>query len=219
MVIAFGDTARPLGATRNLVKASRGTVRSVIRELAKIKPTSRTNLHPFGQLRGSTNIHGAFRLAFQATTSRELKSPAYVRRAGLERGCDTIFLLSDGKPTKDDFAADDRSSGGTVIVNPETGEKGPGGGTASFRGPYVRTRYLLEDVARMNLFRKAEIHTVAMASADAPLMRGLAEQGLGDYSPIGLRAPGGRVGRWWTIGPFPAHATRHCFERVMFARL
>jgi len=203
MVVAFGDTARPLGATKNLVKASRGAVRSVIRELGKIKPTSRTDLHPLGQLRGATNIHGAFRLAFRATASRDLKSPTYVSVAGLERGCDTIFLLSDGKPTKDDFAANDRSSGGTVILNPETGEKGPGGGTASFRGPYVRTRYLLEDVARMNLFRKAEIHSVAMASADAKLMRGLADQGLGTYRPIGLRAAGGRVGRWWTVGPFP----------------
>ena len=206
MVIGFGSRARALGATKNLVKASRGAVHAAIRELARMRASSKTKLHPHGQLRGSTNVHGAFLLAYRATRGKPLKVPAYVRAGGLANGCDTVFLLSDGKPTTDNFAANDRHRGGRVTVNSETGEtkETTGGGTASFSGPFRRTRHLLDDVQRMNLLRHAEIHTVAMGGADVSLMRGLAERGLGRYRAIGLRANGGRIARWWAVRGLPA---------------
>ena len=56
----------------------------------------------------------------------------------------------------------------------------------------------------MNLFRKAEIHTVAMGEADNDLMRRLAEIGLGRYRSIGFLGRAGRVNAWWIVGPYPA---------------
>jgi len=202
-VIGFGDKAAPLKATRGLVRATRGSVKSAIRELQGMRAFGKDKLHPHGQLRGKTNIHSAFVHAFRATKGkRGLGALEFISTAGLIDGCDTIFLLSDGEPTTDNFAANDRFSGGRVTVNAETGEtKASGAGSASYRGPYARRRYLVEDVRRMNLFRKAEIHCIGMAGADPRLLRDLAEIGLGRYRAVGVRAKGGRVNRWWLMRP------------------
>jgi hypothetical protein len=204
-VIGFGDHARSFKSTKGLVKVTRGSVGTTIRELNKIKATSKTKLHPHGQLWGATNIHGAFLLAFNKTSAKNLDDPSFVQAKGLTKGCDTIFLLSDGKPTKDNFQTSDEFKGGRLTVNSETGEtKASSAGSALFNGPYIRWEYLLDDVRRMNLFRKAEIHTVAMGSADEKLMRGLADAGLGRYRSVGVRAKGGRIAHWMVAKPFPA---------------
>ena len=206
-VIGFGDHARYIKSTKGLVKATRGSVGNTIRELNRIKPTAQTKLHPHGRLWGGTNIHGAFLAAFALTTGKRLKDPAFIQAKGLDAGCDTIFLLSDGKPTKDNYETQDEFKGGRLTVNRETGEtKESSAGSAMFNGPYIRTEFLLADVRRMNLFRKAEIHTVAMGDADGKLMRGLAEDGLGEYESVGVRAKGGRIRRWMVAAPFPLAA-------------
>ena len=189
-VIGFGDDAQPLRATKGLVKATSGNVKAIIRELAGMRAWGKDKLHPLGQLRGKTNIHAAFRHAFGAAKGkRGVGKLAFVEPAGLTDGCDTIFLLSDGKPTTDDFSASDHFSGGRITVNPETGETvDSAGGSALWFGPYRRRQYLVEDVQRMNLFRKAEIHCIGMAGADVRLLRDLAKLGLGRYRAVGARA-------------------------------
>ncbi|MEM8885163.1 MAG: VWA domain-containing protein [Planctomycetota bacterium] len=203
-VIGFGDAAVPLKSGRSLQKAQRGSVRAAMRDIEKIKPFGRDKQHPHGQLRGGTNIHGALRQAFRLTTKRALGEPAFVQGAGRAQGADTIFLLSDGNPTKDDYEAPDAFAGGQVRVNRETGETAQrAAGSALYNGPYVQTRYLREDARRMNLFRKAEIHTIGLGSASETLMRGLSEDSLGRFMSVGARAPDGRLRNWWVIGPFP----------------
>ena len=204
-VIGFGDEAVALKSGRKLAPATRGNVKAAIREIGKFSPWGKDGLHPHGQLRGSTNIHGAFRLAFRVTSGRALRDPTFIEPEGWKKGCDTIFLLSDGRPTTDDFAANDEHKGGKVTVNPETGEtKDSGGGSASFRGPYARSNYLAQDVERMNLFRKAEIHAIAMGSADRVLMRRLARSSLGVHRDVGVRPKGGHLRAWRVVGPFAA---------------
>jgi hypothetical protein len=206
-VVGFGDKAVSLKSGKKLQPATSGNVKAALREIGKISPWGKDKLHPHGQLRGATNIHAAFRVAFRVTTRSALKDPAFIDANGAKRGCDTVFLLSDGRPTSDDFAANDEYKGGKLTVNPETGEtKDAKGGSASFRGPYVRGNFLAQDVERMNVFRKAEIHAIALGSSDATLTRRLARSSLGGYRFFGKRARGGHLRYWRVVGPFDAAA-------------
>ena len=205
MVIGFGDRAEPFRATKQLEKASRGNVTAALRELADLAPGRATRSRPHGTLRGATNLHGALLRAFQATTRGALDAYEHVSEQGLSDGCDTVFVFGDGRPNEDDFAATDRFDGGRITTDTETGaSKEARAGSARYYGPYRAVGNLLEDVERMNLFRKAEIHTVAMGEADNDLMRRLAEIGLGRYRSIGFLGRAGHVNAWWIVGPYPA---------------
>lgn len=205
MVIGFGTQAETFRSTKKLVKASRGNVTAALRELAEIEPGRVARGRPHGTLRGATNLHGALLLAFRATTGKDVDEHEHVDAKALSTGCDTIFVFGDGRPNEDDFAATDRFDGGRITTDTETGrtaEAAPG--SARFYGPYRNVGNLLRDVRRMNLFRKAEIHTVAMGEADNALMRRLAEIGLGQYRSIGFLGREGRINAWWLMGPYPA---------------
>lgn len=205
MVIGFGTHAEPFRATKRLVKASRGNVVAARKELADIDPGPRARGRPHGTLRGATNLHGALLRAFQATTDKPLDHYEHVSEKGLTAGCDTIFVFGDGRPNEDDFAATDRFDGGRIVTDTESGKTAEGRpGSARFYGPYRNVGNLLQDVERMNLFRKAEIHTVAMGEADNALMRRLAEIGLGRYRSIGFLGRDGFVNAWWLMGAYPA---------------
>jgi hypothetical protein len=205
LVVIFGDQARTLKATKGLVPASRGTVKSAQKELDAIEARSATPKRPHGALLGDTNLHTALLRAFRATPRKFLDEEEDVDAAGLLKGCDTFFVFGDGKPTKDDFDAVDRFDGGKVTADRETGETTTrSAGSANYFGPYVRTRYLLDDVRRMNLFRKAEIHTVAIGEADTNLMRAMSREALGHYRSIGMLGRDGKINAWWLMGPFPA---------------
>ena len=205
VVVTFGDVARPLKSTKGLVKASRGVVKRVERELDGIKPGSATGKRPHGTLLGDTNLHTALLRAFRAAPRSFLDEEEDVDPSALLKGCDTLFVFGDGKPTKDDFDAVDRFDGGKITADRETGETTTkAAGSANYFGPYVARGHLLDDLRRMNLFRKAEIHTVAIGEADSGLMRRMAELGLGRYRSIGMLGREGRINAWWLLGPFPA---------------
>ncbi|MEN8149824.1 MAG: LamG-like jellyroll fold domain-containing protein [Planctomycetota bacterium] len=188
-IIGFGDEAEPFRSTKALVPASKGNVAKAIRELDRIeaKPDTTGKKRPHGVLRGTTNLHGALRKAFQLTSRGLVNENEHVAEATFRDGADTIFLLSDGKPTKDDFAANDMAVGGRTITDPETGASRPDNTrrTGSFFGPYRNPDHLVADVHRMNLFRKAEIHTISMGDADLFLMHRIAMLGLGRYRNLG----------------------------------
>jgi len=204
-IIGFGTRKVLLWSSRKFFTADAGNVKQAIRELEGIGFRKKDKLHPFGRLRGNTNIDGAFREAYAITTKKRLDNPTFVQKDGWKRGCDTIFLLSDGAPTWDDFGASDRYTGAEVTVNSETGATGKSqSSSAFFVGPSRRSRYLVEDITRMNLFRKAEIHTIAMGTADPDLMRRLARSGLGRFRAMGARAVRGRLRFFQVIGPFDA---------------
>lgn len=207
VVIAFGKEAEPLRSTKGLVKASRGNVNKVLRELDDIEAGRVTDRRPHGTLRGSTNLHGALLRAYRATFRGFENTLEHADPTLFEKGVDTLFIFSDGKPTDDDFDAQDRFDGGTVTTDREKGGTATrGAGSANYFGPYIRANNLLADVRRMNTFRKAEIHTVAMGEADSRLLRGLAELGLGGYQPIGILGRDGQVNAWWLMGPYAAPA-------------
>ena len=203
MIVGFGEKAVPFRSTKGLVKATRTHVAASVRELDSIKPGPRPADRAYGYLWGATNLHGALLRAFQVRGRKLVKRHEHV--AGFKDGADTIFVLSDGQPTEDDFAASDRFKGGTVTKDTETGEKGKSGaGSVRYFGPYRNRNNLLGDLARLNLFRKVEVHCIAMGEASSPLLRRMAGLGLGRYRSLGRLAREGYVDAWWLIGPFNA---------------
>ena len=203
VLIGFGKKARMLRSTKGLVKATRNTVAGSIRELRGIKPGKRPAGRAFGTLWGETNLHAAMLLAYRLRGRKVDKSPEHVRN--FRTGIDTMFILSDGAPTDDDYGAIDKFGGGTVTTDRETKEKAKrGAGSAFYMGPYRSTDSLLRELDRLNLFRKVEVHCIAMGEASSELLRRLAERGLGRYRSMGRLSTDGFVRGWWIIGPFDA---------------
>ena len=189
-VVLFGDEARCLDATPKLIRATPGAIRKVLAELNDIEPGPKTDRRPLGQLRGQTNLHAGFRKAFEVTTRGEVRGAEYVDPKGMIDGCDTIFVLSDGAPSWDDFGERDSRDPEDQAGDPETGRTFENVPTLLFQGPYargglidgpVRVPYelLVRDVRRMNMFRRAEIHCVGIGEANHQLLESLADIGLG----------------------------------------
>ena len=189
-VIWFGSEADFFKSTRGLVKASPGAIKNTISELSAIRAGPKGNDRPYGTLRGNTNIHGGLRRAFMLKGKALSKRRAYVDPQTFSGGCDTIFLLSDGAPSWDDWAATDSRDDGDQVGDPELGGRGNQEATSlSFPGPYANTRHLLEDVQRMNLFRQVEIHCVGIGEANRGLLAQISNTGLGRVRMIG-KGPG-----------------------------
>ncbi len=180
-VVGFGDHAATFRSTQEMTRATRGSVAAAVRELMEFEPGKVKEGSAHGTLRGATNLHGGLRLAFQLTRKGRLAENEHTDAEAFLSGADTIFLLSDGQPTNDDFAANDAFAGGAMTKNTETGEtmQDAPPGSASFYGPYRDAENLYRDVERMNLFRKVEFHCVALGDADGKLLRRLADLGLG----------------------------------------
>ncbi|MHC4974676.1 MAG: vWA domain-containing protein [Planctomycetota bacterium] len=207
MIVGFGEKAELFRSTKGLVKATRHHVAASVRELDGIRPGPRPPDRAYGTLWGATNLHGAVLKAFQVRGRKLVKRHAHV--GGFKDGADTIFVLSDGQPTEDDFAASDRFKGGKVTSDTETGDTKQGGaGSARYYGPYRNRNNLLGDLARLNLFRKVEVHCIAMGEASSALLRRMAGIGLGRYRSLGRVAREGRIDAWWIIGPFNARTQK-----------
>jgi hypothetical protein len=181
IVLLFGDEPQPLASTPKLVAANRRTIRAAIAELDKVEAGPPTERRPDGQLFGQTNLHAGIAAAFQVTRSGTTRRQEYVDPKGMLEGCDTIFVLSDGAPSWDDYAEKDARDPEDQAGDPETGAKYANVPTLIFQGPYARPPYdfLVADVRRMNLFRKAEIHCVGIGEANHDLLRQIATIGLG----------------------------------------
>lgn len=180
-VVLFGTDAKRLPSTTTLVVAKPAAVRKAIKDLDAMKPGPVVPGRPHGTLLGFTNMHGGLDLAFRLTGEGLGGVDPYVDPKMLADGADTIFLLSDGDPSTDDYRAVDRPDAGDVQADPETRaaqEKVP---DVTFYGPYVDLGgYLVDDVRRMNLFRNVEIHCVGIGEADMRLLRRIASVGLGE---------------------------------------
>lgn len=188
-VVWFGTDAGTLNATKGLVKATRANLDKAIKELDALVPGAPVpNVAPDGVLRGRTNLFGGLRRAFAVHGGGHASGPAYVEEKPLADGCDTIFLLSDGAPTADDFMVLDKDYGeGDVVQSIEYGGKAPRTQTLEYYGPYVFDPFLLDDVRRMNLFRRVRIHCIGLGEANATLLRGIADQGGGETFFVGQK--------------------------------
>ncbi len=194
-VILFGDVAEPLASTPGFVPVTPKTVRASIQALDDIAPRSTATdaLHPYGRLRGRTNLHGGLRRAFRAQEQGFVARGEHVDARLLEQGCDTVYLLSDGVPSWDDFAAIDVRDPEDQTGDPESRVPLPNTREIHYMGPYgwgtERGDLVAADVRRMNLFRNAEIHVVAIGEADAQLLRAIAAVGHGRVRFVGQGAP------------------------------
>lgn len=200
-IVCFGSKAALLRRVPGMRRASKARVRRAISALnaVKVKPGTAERVH--GLLRGETNLHAGLRLAFRVTAGKPIKGSAHVDLRGFTEGCDTMFLLSDGLPTVDDYPGTKEGFrmegvGGGGSHDPETGRRTPGSGGFRLRpgkveakGPYAISgaRWLEGDVQRMNMFRKVEIHCVGLGDADERYLRSLAHLGLGAVRMIGSK--------------------------------
>ncbi|MBK8979959.1 MAG: hypothetical protein IPM29_29015 [Planctomycetes bacterium] len=180
-VLLFGDEATPLDATPKLVRATKAKVRAALAELDRIRPGPPVESRPDGVLRGKTNLHGGIAAAFRMTGTGLVRDAEYVDAKALFDGCDTVFLLSDGAPSWDDYAEKDARDPEDQAGDPEMGIRYENVPTLIFQGPYAHPpyRFLVEDVRRMNLFRRAEIHCVGIGEANHGLLEAIAAVGGG----------------------------------------
>ena len=192
-VVWFGTESDLAKSTGKMRRATSANVSRVISEFRRIKPGSATDIRPHGTLRGFTNLHGGMRRAFGVANRSEVKGQSYIAEAAFEHGADTIFLITDGRPTCDDWGEMDTVPGGIGAGrDPETGRSLGGGGRATgpgqgmVYGPYGSfDKPIVDDVIRMNLFRKCEIHCIGIGEANMSLLWQFARAGLGSARKIG----------------------------------
>ena len=188
-VVWFGTSAGTIDATKGMVKATKANVAKVMAELDKIEVTQGdASKGQEGVLRGDTNIHAGLRVAYSLTNKGFVEEAAFVDPRVLEDGCDTIFLLSDGEPSMDSFRIADKDYGeGRVVKNIETGVEAARTPTINYHGPYHFRPWLLEEVLRMNTFRRIRLHCIGLGEADMDLLGRLAEIGNGDVFQFGQK--------------------------------
>ena len=133
------------------------------------------------QLGGGTNLHGGLRRAFDAYVAgparRSKAVGETVEASELARGPTTIFVLSDGAPTENDWGFGQRSQG--------RGGNGAARAAPSAARPFQETRSLVDDVMRLNLFRGCEIHGVGIGEFAPELFDRLTRVGNGKVRRIG----------------------------------
>ncbi len=184
-VVLFGTDAQCLAATPRLVKAKDDAVDDACAELRMIRPGPQAENRPHGTLRGETNLHGAFLVAYRTTDRKPVYEDAHVDAKAFAGGCDTIFLLSDGAPNWDDFDALD-SNDGRMAGDPETGKTYEYDGDLLWYGPFIHPQYLLPDLARYQLLRRCSIHAVGLGEADYGFLERVANLGHGRTLKIGV---------------------------------
>ncbi|HBP23848.1 MAG TPA: hypothetical protein DEA08_39480 [Planctomycetes bacterium] len=182
VVITFGQYAELLG--QGLAEASPRNVKLTLRKLDAIQAKRGGPDRPHGTLMGYTNLHGALLDAFQVTERGQLDELEHLAERGFSEGIETIYVLSDGAPSWDDFEAVDRNDQDLSSGDPETGKAGGKSPTLNYYGPYVFVNHLLRDVIRLNLFRQAEIHCIGIGEANPRLLQVMSDVGLGQFRSI-----------------------------------
>ncbi len=183
-VVTFGSEAAPLAATPGLRRATSDNVEKAIAELERIVAGPPRSGRPHGTLRGYTNMHGGLHRAFKVRTKGLVKEHEYVDERTFANGADTVFLLSDGEPTWDDWPMRDTLDPDNKPGDPETGAV-TAGQKATFYGPYAIASWLLDDLRRLNLFRHVEVHCIGLGEYDPRLLEAIAYVGKGRFRRIG----------------------------------
>jgi hypothetical protein len=197
-IVWFGTESGTLDATKGMVKATKGNIDRALAELDSIKTGKPDPVKsPDGVLRGSTNMHSGIRRAFGLCDKGFVDTLAYVDPDALTEGCDTIFLLSDGEPSWDDFHVEDRDYGeGNPVVDAEYGAAATRTPRMVYWGPYNQPDWLLEDFKRMNAFRRIRMHCIGLGEANMGLLNKLADLGHGEVYVVGRQnAPERKVGK------------------------
>ena len=186
-IVWFGTEAGTLDSCKGMIKATKGNVDKVLAELDSIKeqPPDKDKA-PDGQLRGKTNMHAGLRYAFSLSDKGFVEDVAYVDPGVLAYGCDTIFLLSDGAPSWDEFGIEDTNyHEGKTVVDNEYNKPAPDQPRVTYHGPFLEEHWLVEDVERMNAFRRIRMHCIGLGEANMSLLGKLAEIGHGEVYVFG----------------------------------
>jgi hypothetical protein len=195
-IVWFGKTSGTLEFTKGMIKATKGNIARVVAELEGIEtklPKDESDRSsetfkdaPDGILRGSTNMHSGLRRAYGLAGRGYVEEFGFVDPEALTEGCDTIFLLSDGAPSVDDFEIVDKDYGeGRVVHDKEYGREAARTPNLVYHGPYDQDEWLIEDVKRMNAFRRIRLHCIGLGEANMKLLRQLAEMGNGESFSFG----------------------------------
>ena len=188
-VIVFGTEAKLMNSTKGLVQATPQNVQATIRELDAIKPGAPTTDRKHGTIMGNTNLHGGIHRAFKVRKGGLGKEYEYVDPVGFSDGADTIFILSDGDPTDDDWAIQDKRDPDDQTGDPESRVKHADQPVLRFPGPYgyrYEGTYLPDDVRRLNLFRKCTIKCIGIGEVTAGLLNRIAEASIdGEVKMVG----------------------------------
>ena len=187
-VIMFVTTAEPARSTRGLTPVTPAAINATIKELDGIRAGPGTATRKLGTLRGDTNLHGGIHRAFKVKKGGMVKEYEYVDASTFTEGADTVFILSDGDPTDDDWAINDKRDPWDQTGDPETRIKAPDQDVLRFPGPYgymYQSTYLPDDVRRLNLFRRCEIHCIGIGEASQSLLSAIARWGNGQVKFVG----------------------------------
>jgi hypothetical protein len=185
-VIWFGTEAGALESCNGMIPATRGNIARVIKELDEMKSGPATADAPDGVLKGRTNLHGGLRHAFAMKAKGAVPEYDYVDAKVLAEGADTIFLLSDGAPSWDDFGKTDRDYGeDRVVRDTEYGVGTPRTPQIVYHGPYNFDHWILDDIRRLNAFRCVQIYCVGIGEARMELLKKIAELTMGQSYVFG----------------------------------
>ncbi len=186
-VIGFGTRAEYIKGTKGMVKATPGNVKKVLKELDGIKIGAPQGERVHGTIWGDTNLHAGLKLAFATSKKGRVKGAGYVDPETFVSGADTLFVLSDGDPSVDDYTVTDVDYGdGRVITDKESKREGKERTmNMNFIGPYSNWPLLIEDTRRMNMLRELEIHVISVGDADEQALGMLADIGLGKLQVFG----------------------------------
>lgn len=192
-IVWFGTESGTMESTKGMLKATRGNIDRAIAELDSIQAVMKEKLtadelriSPDGKLRGKTNLHSGLLRAFSLAGKGMVPNDAYADPEALVEGCDTIFLLSDGAPSWDDFHVVDKDYGeDQVVLDTEYNKAAPRTPTIQYHGPFDQDEWLVEDVKRMNCLRRIRIHCIGLGEANMRLLERLAEIGNGQVFVVG----------------------------------
>ncbi|HRJ77954.1 MAG TPA: hypothetical protein PLF37_05520 [Planctomycetota bacterium] len=183
VIIGFGHEAEILTG-KGIVPASKQNIETAIKILDEIKAGPSDTNRPHGTLKGFTNLHGGMLRAFRAVTGSLVRGEEHIAKETFEQGVDTIFLLSDGAPSWEDFARIDKRDPEDTAGDPETGAPLDTTEELIFHGTY-EGEHLTQDIERMNLLRKCEIHCIGLGEANFTLLEQIARIGRGKVRKIG----------------------------------
>ncbi len=192
-IVWFGTESGTLDSCKGMVKATKANIDKVVAELDSIKADYKLNpeeqaVSPDGRLRGKTNLHSGLRRAYGLAGRGFVEQVGYVDSEALTEGCDTIFLLSDGAPSWDDFNIVDKDYGeGQVVVDTEYNKPAARSPQLHYHGPYDQDDWLLEDLKRMNAFRRIRVHCIGLGEANMGLLGRIAEVGRGEVFVFGAK--------------------------------
>lgn len=197
-IVWFGSEAGTLDSCKGMVKATRTNIDRVMKELDAVDvvmpdkvPQNEKADFPDGKLRGDTNMHAGLRRAFGLAGKGFVDEAAYVDGDALTEGCDTMFLVSDGRPSADDFRTLDKDyNEGNVVTNHESKVAAQRTPNLWYHGPYDQDEWLVEDVRRMNAFRRIRLYAIGIGEANMRLLERLAEIGNGEAFSFGKKQGG-----------------------------